>query len=164
MYETFRPRSNLVWAGISILLICLFATNSFVVNTNPTQILIEVLICLMLIAVSFAIWIRPKLIFRDQVLEVINPLKTQVIPYDDVLELQTQWALRIVHTGGKTTVWVAPASGKRRWIAETRFGMYGNHLPLSESTHNTAESMSGSLDSFSGQAAYMIRERIKRRH
>lgn len=164
MSETFRPRSNLVWAGISILLISLFATNSFVVNTNPVQIVMEVLICLALVGVCFVIWIRPKLIFRDEVLEVINPLKTEVIPYDDVVELQTQWALRIVHTGGKTTVWVAPASGKRKWIAEQRFGMYGSHVPLSQSTHNTAETMSGGLDSFSGQAAYMIRERIKRRH
>jgi len=164
MYETFRPRSNLVWAVISILLICLFAGNSFVVNTNSLQIAFELLICLVLVGVCYAIWIKPKLIFRDEAIEVINPLNTELIPYDDVIELQTQWALRIIHTRGKTTVWVAPASGKRKWIAEKRFGMYSSNIPLSESRHNTSESMSGSLDSFSGQAAYMIRERIKRRH
>jgi hypothetical protein len=164
MYETFRPRSNLVWAVISILLICLFAANSFVVNTNSLQIAFELLICLVLVGVCYAIWIKPKLIFRDEAIEVINPLNTELIPYDDVIELQTQWALRIIHTRGKTTVWVAPASGKRKWIAEKRFGMYSSNIPLSESRHNTSESMSGSLDSFSGQAAYMIRERIKRRH
>lgn len=164
MYETFRPRSNLVWAVISILLICLFAANSFVVNTNSLQIAFELLICVVLVGVCYAIWIKPKLIFRDEAIEVINPLNTELIPYDDVIELQTQWALRIIHTRGKTTVWVAPASGKRKWIAEKRFGMYSSNVPLSESRHNTSESMSGSLDSFSGQAAYMIRERIKRRH
>jgi hypothetical protein len=164
MYETFRPRSNLVWAVISILLFCLFAANSFVVNSNSLQIAFELLICLVLVGVCWAIWIKPKLIFRDEAIEVINPLNTELIPYDDVIELQTQWALRIIHTRGKTTVWVAPASGKRKWIAEKRFGMYSSNIPLSESRHNTSESMSGSLDSFSGQAAYMIRERIKRRH
>jgi hypothetical protein len=164
MYETFRPRSNLVWAVISILLICLFAANSFVVNSNSLQIAFELLICLVLVGVCWAIWIKPKLIFRDEAIEVINPLNTELIPYDDVIELQTQWALRIIHTRGKTTVWVAPASGKRKWIAEKRFGMYSSNIPLSESRHNPSESMSGSLDSFSGQAAYMIRERIKRRH
>jgi hypothetical protein len=146
------------------LLICLFAANSFVVNTNSLQIAFELLICLVLVGVCYAIWIKPKLIFRDEAIEVINPLNTELIPYDDVIELQTQWALRIIHTRGKTTVWVAPASGKRKWIAEKRFGMYSSNVPLSESRHNTSESMSGSLDSFSGQAAYMIRERIKRRH
>jgi hypothetical protein len=146
------------------LLICLFAANSFVVNSNSLQIAFELLICLVLVGVCWAIWIKPKLIFRDEAIEVINPLNTELIPYDDVIELQTQWALRIIHTRGKTTVWVAPASGKRKWIAEKRFGMYSSNIPLSESRHNTSESMSGSLDSFSGQAAYMIRERIKRRH
>jgi hypothetical protein len=164
MYETFRPRSNFVWAGISIVLITLFAANSFLVNTSALQIAFELLICLVLIGISFVIWIKPKLVFRDHLMEVVNPLRTELIAYKDVLELETQWALRIIHTRGKTTVWVAPASGKRKWIAEQRFGMLGGNVPLSKSRHNQSETMSGSLDSFSGQAAYMIRERIKRLH
>ena len=164
MYETFRPRSNFVWAGISIVLICLFAANSFTVNRSALQITVELSMCVVLIGISFAIWIKPKLVFKEHVIEVVNPLRTELIAYTDVIELETQWALTIIHTGGKTTVWVAPASGKRKWIAEQRFGMLGSNVPLSESRHNHSGSMSGSLDSFSGQAAYMIRERIKRFH
>ena len=164
MYETFRPRSNFVWAGISIALITLFAANSFSVNTSALQITFELLICAVLIGISFAIWIKPKLVFGDHALEVVNPFRTESIAYKDVLELETQWALTIIHTGGKTTVWVAPASGKGRWIAEQRFGMLGSNIPLSKSRHHQSETMSGSMDSFSGQAAYMIRERIKRLH
>ena len=164
MYETFRPRSNFVWAGISIALITLFAANSFTVNTSALRISFELLICAVLIGISFAIWIKPKLVFGDHALEVVNPFRTESIAYKDVLELETQWALTIIHTGGKTTVWVAPASGKRRWIAEQRFGMLGSNIPLSKSRHHQSETMSGSMDSFSGQAAYMIRERIKRLH
>ena len=37
-------------------------------------------------------------------MEVVNPLRTELIAYKDVLELETQWALTIIHTGGKTTV------------------------------------------------------------
>jgi hypothetical protein len=164
MYETFRPRSNFVWAGISIVLVCLFAGNSLTVNDNPLQIALEIVICAALIAIIFAIWIKPKLVFREDLMEVVNPLRTEVIAYKDVLELQTQWALTIIHSAGKTTVWVAPASGKRKWIAEQRFGMLGSNVPLSSSRQNHSETMSGSLDSFSGQAAYIIRERIKRLH
>ncbi len=164
MYETFRPRSNFVWAGISIALITLFAANSFTVNTSALRISFELLICAVLIGISFAIWIKPKLVFGDHALEVVNPFRTESIAYKDVLELETQWALTIIHTGGKTTVWVAPASGKGRWIAEQRFGMLGSNIPLSKSRHLQSETMSGSMDSFSGQAAYMIRERIKRLH
>jgi len=164
MYETFRPRSNFVWAGISIVLVCLFAGNSLTVNDNALQIALELLICAVLIGITFIIWIKPKLIFRDDLMEVVNPLGTEFISYKDVLELETQWALTIIHTAGKTTVWVAPASGKRKWIAEQRFGMLGSNVPLSKSRNHHSETMSGSLDSFSGQAAYMIRERIKRIH
>ena len=164
MYETFRPRSNFVWAGISIVLVCLFAANSFAVNDNALTISLELTICATLIAIACAIWIKPKLVFGDHALEVVNPLRTTSIAYKDVLELETQWALRIIHTGGKTTVWVAPASGKRRWIAEQKFGMLGSNIPLTKSRHTQSETMSGSMDSFSGQAAYMIRERIKRLH
>lgn len=164
MYETFRPRSNFVWAGISIVLISFFAANSYFVTTNTIQITVELVISVVLIAVAYVIWIKPKLVLGDEGIEVVNPLRTELIAYQDVLELQTQWALTIIHTRGKTTVWVAPASGKRRWIADIRFGWLGSNVPLSESRHNRSESMSGSLESFSGQAAYMIRERIKRAH
>jgi hypothetical protein len=117
-----------------------------------------------LIVIACTIWIKPKLVFGDHAIEVVNPLRTESIAYKDVLELETQWALTIIHTGGKTTVWVAPASGKRKWIAEQKFGMLGSNIPLSKSRHTQSETMSGSMDSFSGQAAYMIRERIKRLH
>lgn len=164
MNETFRPRSNLAWAGFSILLISLFAVNSFTVNDNALRISFELLLCAVLIAIARAIWIKPKLVFGDDALQVVNPFNTESIAYKDVLELETKWALTIIHARGKTTVWVAPASGKRRWIAEQRFGMLGSNIPLSKSRHIQSETMSGSMDSFSGQAAYMIRERIKRLH
>lgn len=164
MYETFRPRSNFAWAVISILLISLFVINSFAVNDSALKISLELAICTALIAIAYAIWIKPKLVFGDHALKVVNPFRTTSIAYKDVLELETQWALTITHTGGKTTVWVAPASGKRKWIAEQRFGMLGSNVPLSKSRHTQSETMSGSMDSFSGQAAYMIRERVKRLH
>lgn len=164
MNETFRPRSNLAWAGFSILLISLFAVNSFAVNDNALRISFELLLCAVLIAIAYAIWIKPKLVFGGDALQVVNPFNTESIAYKDVLELETKWALTIIHARGKTTVWVAPASGKRRWIAEQRFGMLGSNIPLSKSRHTQSETMSGSMDSFSGQAAYMIRERIKRLH
>jgi hypothetical protein len=100
----------------------------------------------------------------EDVIEVVNPFRTESISYKDVLDLETKWSLAIVHSRGKTKVWVAPATGKQRWIAEKKFGWYGGGLPLSESKSTGMESMSASLDSVSGQAAFLIRERIKRSH
>jgi len=87
-----------------------------------------------------------------------------LIAYSDVLELETKWSLAIIHSRGTTRVWVAPASGKQRWVAEKKFGWYTSGLASAESKHGGEETMSASLDSLSGQAAYMIRERMKRAH
>jgi hypothetical protein len=161
--EIFRPRSNFVWAAVSLVLIVLFAANSFLVATNSLQILFELALCAILACLVFIIWIRPKLVLKDEEIEVVNPLKTELIPYRKVLNLETKWALSIVHEGGKTRVWVAPATGKRRWIADKKFGLFGSGvIPLSESRDSGSETMSASLDSSSGQAAYMIRERLKK--
>jgi len=104
------------------------------------------------------------MVLSEDAIKVVNPFTSTTIPYVNVLELETKWALQIVHTSGKTRVWVAPASGKRKWIADKRFGLYGSTVPLSDSGQGESESMSASLDSLSGRAAYMIRERIKRLH
>jgi hypothetical protein len=164
MAETFRPKSNFVWAGISFLLLLLFAANSILILKNPTQRNIELLGCIVLGGFAYLIWIKPKLLLGDNEILVVNPWGSETIAYSDVIELETKWALKIVHARGKTRVWVAPASGKRRWIADTKFGFYGSSMPLSKSNSTDSGTMSESLDSLSGQAAYMIRERIKRLH
>jgi len=164
MSETFRPKSNFVWAGTSLILIVLFATNSVMVNTSTVQIIFEFVLGTILAIIAYLIWVKPKLVLRDDGIDVVNPLRREVIPYLDILELETKWALTIIHAKGKTRVWVAPANGKRKWIATQRFGWYGSTVPLSDSGDGGSQSMSESLDSSSGLAAYMIRERIKRLH
>lgn len=164
VHKTFRPRSNFVLAGVSIVLLVLFGANSLLVVANTTQIVFELVSCFILGGLAFLIWIRPKLVLGDQVIEVVNPFRTVVIPYREVQDLETKWALTIIHDRGKTRVWVAPASGKRRWIADKTFGFYGSGVPMSASGAGDSESMSESLSSLSGQAAYMIREHIKRLH
>lgn len=166
MNETFRPKSNFAWAGCAYVLILLFGANSILVGTNAMQSIFEIAICAVLGIVVYGIWIKPKMVLGTESIEVVNPIRTQVIRYTEVLELETKWALSITHKAGKTTVWVAPASGKQRWIADKKFGWYSSGLAFSESKGGSGGevNMSGSLDSLSGQAAHMIRERIKRSH
>ena len=164
MNEVFRPRSNYIWASISFTLLSLFAANSVMVNTSAGQTFLEIVSFIILGGFTYLLWIRPKLVLRSEFIEVVNPLRTEIIPYSEVVELDTKWALTIIHNRGKTRVWVAPASGKRKWIADNTFRWYGSNVPLSDSRNPASENMSASLDSLSGQAAYMIRERIKRGH
>jgi hypothetical protein len=164
MNETFRPRSNFVWAGTAYLLILLFAVNSLWVIDDNLQIVRELVLCFILSVIVYIFWIKPKLVLRNDVIQIVNPFRTELIAYSDVLDLETKWSLAIVHTRGTSRVWVAPASGKQRWIAEKKFGWISRNTPTSGSTSDGMETMSAGLDSLSGQAAYMIRERIKRSH
>jgi hypothetical protein len=145
-------------------LIALFGANSLLVSESASQKIFELALCASLIALVYIFWLRPKLVLRSDVVEIVNPLRTELIAYTDILDLETKWSLAIIHTRGKSRVWVAPASGKQRWVADKKFGWFGGSVPLTDSKNAGMESMSASLDSLSGQAAYMIRERIKRLH
>ena len=164
MDQIFRPKYNFLLAGVSYVLIFLFAANGFYVITSPLQTIIELGLCIALGVLTYVMWIRPKLMLMDDSISVVNPFKTELIPYSDIIELETKWTLAIIHRRGKTRVWVAPISGKRRWIADTTFGWYARGIPLSKTTQRDSQSMSESVNSLSGQAAYMIRERMKRIH
>ncbi len=164
MDKTFRPRSNFVWATVALLLIVLFALNSIFVGEDAGQSVFELGLSAVLAFVTYLVWIRPKLVIGKDSVTVVNPVQTVSIPYDEIVDLETKWALSIVHKKGRTTAWVAPASGKRRWIADQTFRWYGSGVPLTEDRGVETGAMSASLDSFSGQAAYLIREQMKRRH
>lgn len=164
MNETFRPRSNFVWATTSYILITLFAINTLWVVDDNLQIIRDLITCIFLSALVYIFWIKPKLVLKADVIQVVNPFRTETIAYSDVIDLETKWSLAIVHARGKTRVWVAPASGKQRWVAEKKFGWISGNSAGSRAKHEGMESMSASLDSLSGQAAYIIRERMKRNH
>ena len=153
MDKTFRPRSNFAWAVVSLLLIVLFVANSIFVGEDAGQSLFELVLSSVLAFGTYLAWIRPKLVIGQDAVLVVNPLQTISIPYKEIIDFETKWALSIVHAKGRTTAWVAPASGKRRWIADQTFRWYGSGVPLSEDRGIETGAMSASLDSYSGQAA-----------
>jgi hypothetical protein len=164
MVTTFRPKSNFAWAAVAIVLIVLFAINSILVGNSALQTTIELCICCMLLGLTYAVWIRPKLVLGESEITVVNPLRTEVILCRDIRDLETKWSLSIVHSRGTTRVWVAPVTGKRRWIANQTFGWYGRGIPMAEFSERDSQPVSESLASTSGQAAYLIREHLKKLH
>lgn len=164
MDVTFRPKSNFAWAAVATVLISLFAANSILVGATTLQKIVELVFCFVLLVLTYLVWIRPKMVLKELAITVVNPFRTAVIPCNEVRDLETKWALVIVHDRGRTRVWVAPATGKRRWIADNTFRWYGRTIPMTEDPERDTQSMSESLASSSGQAAYMIREHLKKLH
>jgi hypothetical protein len=159
-----RPKGNFAWATVAILLVGLYLAQVVFFPVENSINWIEFAIGAFAVIAAFLIWIRPKLVFNDDHLVVVNPLSKVTIAYKDIDDLDTKWSLRINHKGKKTRVWVAPANGKQRWISESTRIYKFNNIKSSEVVTNEFTSVSASLGSDSGVAAALIRERLKGLH
>lgn len=162
--QVFRPKSNLVWAGLALALDFLFIYQSVIYPIANTDLAVEIAVGAIVAVVVFLLWIRPKLIFTDKTLIVVNPLKTEKISYDEITNIETKWSLLIEHNGKSTRAWVAPANGKSSWIADSAFRWKNTRIPTTESRLDSLTPMSQSTKSDSGIAAQMIRNRMKDNH
>lgn len=162
MNTVFRPKGNLVWASLAFVLDTLFVVQSVVYP--GAGIALDLVIAALVALLAYLLWVRPKLILRETDLVVVNPLKSHTIAYRDISELKTKWSLTIEHADGRVDVWVAPANGKSRWIADSTFRWRNTRVPLSEGKTIEYTSMSQSNRSDSGLAAALIRERLNELH
>jgi hypothetical protein len=159
--ETFKPKSDFVWGTIGMSFAILYLIQSAL---YPTGNWFDFALAFAVAGAVFLVWLRPRLELRESDLVVINPLSSRVINYRDIVELETRWALRIVHKNGSTRVWVAPASGKHRWIAESTTKWSSDRLPTNASKTVEFTSMSKSHLSDSGAAALLIQQRLESNH
>jgi hypothetical protein len=160
----FRPKGNLIWGGIALFFDALFLTQAFFYPAPKSNIGIDAAAAVAVGTTAALLWIRPKLILREHDLVVVNPLRSTVIDYNDITELETKWALLIHHSTGKTRVWVAPANGKQRWVRDSTQRWSIDRLPTNHGNETEVTSISQSLNSDSGVAAHLIKERLSSRH
>jgi hypothetical protein len=155
--ETFKPRGDYVWGSLALTFCALYLIQAAV---YPSGSWFEVLAGVALAIAALLFWFRPKLVLREHDLIVVNPFSTKTIAYRDIIDLETRWSLRIVHSAGSTRVWVAPASGKHRWIAESTTKWSSERLPTNPTKTVEVTTMSNSHFSDSGAAATLIQQRL----
>jgi hypothetical protein len=160
----FRPKGNLIWGGIALFFDALFLTQAIFYPAPNSNVGIDAAAAAAIGAAATLLWIRPKLVLREHDLVVVNPFKSVVIRYKDITELETKWALLIHHGGSSSRVWVAPANGKQRWVRDSTMRWGYDRLPTSSTKEHEVTSISQSLNSDSGVAAHLIRERLNSRH
>jgi len=162
--EVFQPKGNLVWGFSTLALDALFFTQFLfypVAGENPIGNLV---VASVIAVAAICLWLRPKLVLREDHLVVVNPFNSVTIRYVDIDELETKWALLIVHGNKKTRVWVAPVNGKHRWVADNANRWFYTKMPRSEEKLNRVTSISSSPQSDSGIAAQIIQRRIDELH
>jgi hypothetical protein len=160
----FRPKGNLIWGGVALFFDALFLVQVVFYPAPNSNIAVDVATAAAFGAAASLLWIRPKLVLREHDLIVVNPVRTVEIAYSDISELETKWALLIHHGSKKTRVWVAPANGKQRWARDSTQRWSIDRLPTNDRNETEVTSISQSLNSDSGVAAHLIRERLKNRH
>jgi hypothetical protein len=162
--NVFRPKGNFAWAAVALILDGLFLAQVVFYPVEGASRAAELVIGALIAAGAYFLWVRPKLVLNEDHLVVVNPFSNTKISYKDIDELETKWALRINHGGRQTRVWVAPASGKQRWIAESARIWKYTRIPTSERVTDEYTTASDSLGSDSGIAAALIRERLRGLH
>jgi hypothetical protein len=160
----FRPKGNFAWAIVAVILDALFMAQVILYPVDDAVKWVEYSLGAAIGIGATLLWIRPKLVLKDDHLVVVNPLSQVSIAYKDIDELETKWALRINHGGKQTRVWVAPANGKQRWISESARIWLFTRIPSSERVTDEYTTVSDSLGSDSGIAAALIRERLRNLH
>ena len=109
--EIYRPKSNLVFAAIGIVLSAFFLWSSFYqggATSEITSILVTgfVLLCI------YIFLVRPKVTFCDEGVIIANPIEEITIGWADVLELDSKWALAIETKDFTVSAWAATAPGR----------------------------------------------------
>lgn len=153
--DIFRPRSNVIFAGIGLVLSGLFVWSSFYQGSTVSQFT-SALISLTVIICIYTFLIRPKVLFCDEGVVITNPFEEFTIGWSDVIQMDTRWALTIETKEFTVSSWAATATGRhRRSIHHTE--IKGLNIDLGGSIR-TADSPH--FDS--GAAAHRARVRLKR--
>ena len=160
----FRPKSNLVWAGVAIALDALFLAQAIFYPSAGENLVLDGVVALVLAVASYLLWIRPKVIFNPESLKVVNPFGSHVVSYRDIVELNTKWSLTIHHSTKSIRVWVAPTGGKFRWISDSTLRWNNSKLPKTEARLGEVVPVSETTNSDSGLLAQLIRARIDGKH
>ena len=153
MQAIFRPRNNLIWASVAYLLLSLFVVQSIFFPAKNENLWLNIGIELFSALAIYLVWIRPKIVFRQSELVVVNPLVTKTVSYASITALDTRWALKIEYGDTAIRAWVAPANSRRQGLSKTAVHIKGVHGSLESS--NISDS---------ALAARLINERIENLH
>lgn len=156
--ETFRPRSS-IFAAACVYFLASFYLLQVIFYPADENFVADAVVILSATAFAYLVFQRPKLVLHENFLVVVNPASKTVINYSDILDLDTQWSLKIKHAKGHTRVWAAPASGRRSWVASR---VEDFTRPNNSSVQQTGDfaPASQSVNSHSGLAATLIRQRM----
>lgn len=114
--EVFRPRSNVVY-GLTLFVLCVGLTGASIVDGNFHNVLTAIVWSSLVCATAFTLFIRPKIIFYDEGIVVINPFHRFTIGWGAVESIEARYTMYLLvkdRDGSfrKIHAWAAPAPGR----------------------------------------------------
>lgn len=110
--ETFRSKSSVI--GFLILLILLAGMNMqtfFSSDLGTSAVTFAWTTCFA--SCMCLIMYKPKIIFFDEGIEIVNPTTTHLISWDYVREIEARYTMSIItNEGDQIFAWAAPAPGR----------------------------------------------------
>lgn len=153
--ETFRPRTSLIFAGIGTALCGLFIWSSFY-QGGVTGEVTSTLVALFVAICIYIFLVRPRVVFSDEGIVIINPIDEFTIGWADVIQMDTRWALSIETQLFTVSSWAGASTGRPRRNIHYE-DVKGLNIEI-----DGAMRVSDSPYSDSGAAAYRAKIRLKR--
>lgn len=111
--ELFRARGNYFIAAM-VELFCAFYLWSSFVEGGIRNIVTTALVIMTLSVANYAAFIKPKVIFSSEGIEIANPLSDDFIAWGDIDDIDARWCMTITSGDRVINVYGAPAPGRHR--------------------------------------------------
>jgi hypothetical protein len=116
----FRPRGGVILAVLAIAL-CLAILISLVVTDGVAGLLAWSWPVVAFGWLAWLLYIRPSVTLTDGFVEIRNPLRTHRMPWGDIIDVESRYALSITTTDRRVIrAWAAPAPGARQALGTRR--------------------------------------------
>ena len=153
--QAFRPKARFAIAFVLILQTVLLAWQILSIGDERSGFIAAAAFA----AANTAIWllfVRPKIVFFDEGLTIVNPLTEVTIPWSAVDQVDSQLAFSVRAGGKKFSAWAAPAPGRQhgRTLHSSEF----KGLGLAD---GGSMRLSDSPRSDSGVATFIARQRLE---
>ncbi|MDY0911137.1 PH domain-containing protein [Microbacterium sp. CFBP9034] len=117
---TFRPRGGqiLAWVAIGI---CALGLVYIAVTDGVASLVVWAWPIVLVAWLAWILYVRPYVRIHEGFIEIGNVFRTHRVPWGDVADVDSRYALTIHTTGGRSIrAWAAPAPGARQAMTTRR--------------------------------------------
>src|SRR5262245_14469902 len=105
----FRPRGGQIIAWVAIA-ICGVGSIFIAVADGVPSLVVWAWPIVLVAWLAWAVYIRPHVLIHEGFIEIVNVFRSHRVPWGDVADVDSRYALTIHTTGGRSIrAWAAPA-------------------------------------------------------